>query len=106
MRVSAFLGVADGYEALAPSTSTGFTTSKICPTSGTNIGRKAKAAVISVEDADIRFTLDGTAASTTVGHMLYKYGSYEIVGEKNIENFRCIDAVAGVASSVKCTFFF
>lgn len=111
MRVFAISGVAGGFETLATTTSSiGFTSAKIAPTTGNFAGMRARAAIISVETADIRFTIDGTTptvtAGTGAGHLLTKGGSYELDGEQNVENFRCINAVASSGAVVKCTYLF
>ena len=98
-------GTQSGYEALSPTTSTGFTSTVIKPTSGAFIGQTAKVVWIHVETNPIRVRFDGTAP-TAVNGMLVAVGTYwKIVGADNIVNFHCIDTAAG-ASSVKCLFFF
>lgn len=110
MRVFPISGVADQYDSLTTATAVGFTSSKILPTTGDFIGVKARLALISVETADIRFTIDGTTPTTTatsaVGHLLPFGSSYEINGENNVSNFQCINAVASSGAVVKCTFLF
>jgi hypothetical protein len=98
------LGDNTGYEKLAPTTSTGFTTTLIRPTSGTYQNMTAKAVLIGVETQPIRFRCDGTAPTADEGMYLAANNYYTIVGEQNIRNFHCIDTSAG-ASSVKCLFF-
>jgi hypothetical protein len=112
MRVFPIDGVADQHERLSATltASVGFTSSKILPTTGDFIGLRARSALISVETADIRFTIDGTTPTTTalggIGHLLQVGSSYEINGEQNIENFRCINAVASSGSILQCTYLF
>lgn len=104
-------GVASTHETLSTITSsTGFTSSKIAPTTGLYAGRKARMALISVEVDDMRFLLDGDDPTVTggadPGTLLVSGGSYKIVGENNIENFRCINAVASNGTIVRGQFFF
>ena len=105
------MGVAGGFETIADtSTAIGFTAAKIAPTTGNHVGKKAKAALISVETADVRFTLDGTTptitAGTGAGHLLPSGGEYEIKGTANVANFKVINAVDASGAVVKCTYFF
>jgi hypothetical protein len=110
MRVFLINGVAGGFETLTTATAVGFTSSKILPTTGNFVGKRARSIIISVETADIRFTIDGTTPTTTadgaVGHLLPTGASYEINGEENIANFKCINAVGSNGAVVKCTFLF
>lgn len=110
MRVFEIEGYAGTYESLTTATVVGFTSGKILPTSGPFENKKARAVIISVEVADIRFTLEGTTptvtAGTGAGHILANGSSYVIAGEANVTNFRCINAVAGSGALAKCTFFF
>jgi hypothetical protein len=106
MRVFDIIGVAAGYESLTTANAIGFTSTKILPTTGSFLGKQARAVLISVETADVRFCLDGTTPTVTVGHLLALGQSYEITGEQNVANFRCMNAVAGSGATVKCTYFF
>ncbi len=111
MRVFTIDGVADQFETIGTTTSSiGFTAATILPTTGDFIGIQARAALISVETADIRFTIDGTTptitAGTGAGHLLSSGASFIIYGEKNVANFLCINAVASSGAKVKCTYFF
>ena len=110
MRVFGINGVAGNYESLTTATAVGPTSSKILPTTGNFTGQRARSILISVETADIRFTIDGTTPTTTatyaVGHLLPVGASYEINGEQNVANFKCINAVGSSGAVVKCTYFF
>jgi hypothetical protein len=111
MRVFNIDGIAGGFETLSTiTTAKGFTSAKIAPITGSFTGKQARAVILSVETADIRFTIDGTTPTTTattaVGHLLTSGSSYEITGEKNIANFSCINAVASNGAVVKCTYLF
>ena len=111
MRVFTIDGVAASFETIGTTTSAiGFTSSKIAPTTGNYAGYRARAAIISVETADIRFTIDGTTptitAGTGAGHLLQTGASFIITGESNVANFSCINAVASSGAKVKCTYMF
>lgn len=100
-------GECRGYEKLSATTSSlGFTAAKV-----EYKGRIAKAVLISVETADIRFTMDGTtpvvtATSGGTGHLLAVGQSFVVQGTESVRNFRCINAVASSGSVVICSFFY
>jgi len=57
--------------------------------SGNQVTRKiAKFAYISVEGDQIRFTLDGTTPSTTVGHRMNVDDTLTLESEDDIRNFK------------------
>jgi hypothetical protein len=105
MEVIENLGDQSGYEKLAPTTSTGFTSTLVTPTTGTYANMTAQAVLIGVETHPVRFRMDGTAPTATEGMILNANNYYTIIGQLNVRNFHCIDTAAG-ASSVKCLFFF
>ena len=110
MRVFPIDGVAAYYEKIATASATGPTSAKIAPTTGNFAGVKARAALISVETADIRFTIDGTTPTTTattgVGHLLVTGSSWEVLGEANVANFKAINAVGSSGAVVHLTYLF
>lgn len=110
MRVFNIDGVAGYTEQITTGTAVGFTSAKILPTTGSFAGLQARAVIISVETATVRFTIDGTTPVVTgvsqVGHLLPIGGSYEITGEKNVANFKCINAVAGSGAILVATYLF
>lgn len=73
-------------------------------------GLKPKAALITVETAPIKFTLDGTnptaTAGTNFGHQMDAGQSYVVRGWSNIRKFRCINAVASNGAIVKYSLFY
>jgi hypothetical protein len=98
------------YEMLVPgNVSTPIPSSKLIGT-GEWLARRATSALITVETNSINFCLDGSAATAAAGtnkcHEMAAGQSYVITGYTTIQNFRCIDRVAGSASSVKITVFF
>lgn len=104
-------GECGGYEKLSTITSsTGFTAAKVEPVTGWPRGRIAKAVLITVETASIRFTMDGTAAVVTggseAGSLMSDEQSYMVRGAKTVRNFRCINAVASNGAKVFCHFFY
>jgi hypothetical protein len=111
MRVFAIDGIAATFETLTTlTTAKGFTSAKILPTTGNFVGKHARVVIISCEVADIRFTFDGTTPTTTalgpVGHLLASGASYEIRGEQNVANFKCINEVNANGAILQCTFLF
>ena len=98
---------AGAYETISPGdTSTGITAAIRAPTSGAFKNLNAMAALVTVEDNTIRFTLDSTAATASVGHLMSAGQSYVIQHESDVVNFRCIDAVSGATGNIKVTTFF
>lgn len=98
------------YEKITTATVIGFTSTKVTYNSGTGY-LNAKAALITVEVAAIRFTLDGTtpvvtATSTGTGHLMNAGDSYVIRGYGNIQRFQCINAVASSGALVFVTYFY
>lgn len=104
-------GDALAYEKITATTaSVGFTAAKVTLDQGTGL-KYAKAALITVETAAVRFTLDGTtpvvtATSNGTGHLMNAGDSYVIRGWGNIQRFRAINAVASSGSIIFCTFFY
>lgn len=81
------------YEAIAVTSTTaiGFSAGKLSPSNGS----RPKSIFISVEDANIRFRVDGTDPTTTEGHLLTTSDGVTITGPDNIRAFRAI----GVSST-------
>jgi hypothetical protein len=52
---------------------------------------------LSVETADVRFRTDGTAPTTTVGHLLYATGSMRLMHPTLLTNLKMI-TTAGTAT--------
>lgn len=97
------------YETLAPSASTGFTTTLINPadsgklSSGAQGKGKCKAALVTVTGQPVRFTLDGTVPTAAIGNVLAVNDGILLTGYDNIEDFRCIETAA--SASVQVTYF-
>lgn len=77
---------AENYEDITVSdTAIGITVSKM------RVGSKiATVAFISVEDANIRFTIDGTAPTTSKGHQLVDGQNLTLANPSDIRNFKAI----------------
>ena len=56
--------------------------------------RRGQRALVTVATAQIRFRYDGTAPSSTVGHLAEAGDKLEILGYDNILNFRAIRTTA------------
>ena len=102
-------GECKAYESIATTAAIGFTSTYFRYPS--DFGAQMKAALITVETADIRFTMDGTTPVVTatgggVGHLMVSGQSYVVRGWENIRNFRCINAVASSGAVVRCSFFY
>lgn len=94
---------------ITPTTSAGGFTTAVLNAAASN-GLQCKAALITVEVADINFTLDGTApsaaAGTNVGHQMAASQSFIIRGWNNVRKFSCINRVASSGAIVKYTLFY
>jgi hypothetical protein len=72
---------------------------------------KAEEVIVTVETADIRWTIDGTtpvvtATSNGTGHIASAGDVLTITGYDNIRRFRAINAVAASGAMLKATFMF
>ena len=105
MIINEELGDAGTYEALAPDTATGITSTIRHPTSGFYKGKMARAAMIIVETNPIRFRIDGTAPAAGVGIPIATGQNIIITGTNNVKNFSCIDQSAA-ASAVHVQVYF
>lgn len=65
--------------------------------------KKAQIAFITVEDADIRFTYDGSTPSATNGHLLRADSVLTLYGTHDIENFKAFRA-AGTDAEINVTY--
>ena len=83
----------------------GFTSSLILPTSGDYINIGCREVFITLEDANIRFWLNGDTPTTSMGHLLKAGEDLTIEAPNDIANFLAIrdDAVDGV---LMCTYKF
>ena len=65
-------------------------------------GMKPSAAVITVESAAIRFTVDGTTPTATVGHLAEPGDVIELVGWDQVNLFLAIRQ-GGTSATIMCT---
>jgi hypothetical protein len=96
--------------------STGFTSSNYDVTDGIagNDANwkvlRAEEVVITVETADIRWTVDGSTPTVTSGtgngHLASAGDVISITGYENIQNFKAINAVASSGAKLRVSFFF
>lgn len=68
-------------------TGIGFTATKYRPA---DTSRKATTVLLTVEGDSLRFRLDGTNPTASVGHLVTAGGSVTLEGYDNIKNFRAI----------------
>lgn len=84
--------------------SIGFTASKILQNETGGFKRHCTKALFTVETNSIRFRLDGTAPTATVGHLMAAGDSFLVTGDTNITNLRLIRQSAD--ATVMVTYFF
>ena len=85
----------------------GFTSTKRIPTSGDFLGVPCQNVycTIDYDGEDIRFTIDGTAPTATVGTLLRKGGILELDNGSDIRNFRAIQVSAEATLRVIYKYF-
>lgn len=89
------------YEAITvSSTAIGFTAAKLSSAESL-YGRGIKEVLVTVETNPIRFTVDGTTPTSTVGHLLNAGDIYTCNGE-DATKFLAIRT--GSDASIKCTY--
>ncbi len=100
-------GEAAQFDELSSMTSaTGFTASKVCVDSSGGGKVCAKAALVTVETAGVRFTLHGTDPTTSYGHPMNAGDSYVIRGFGNVQRAKFINSSEGNGAVIKATLFF
>jgi hypothetical protein len=96
------------FETLTVSTSAagvGFTAATINPMSGKGISDQADYVILTVAANPIRYRLDGTAPSATVGHYLAAGDGLTLESPQMIKNFLAIrDTTATGDAVVSCTY--
>jgi hypothetical protein len=78
-----------------------FTASKVIKSSAATTS--AVKATCTLETAQIRFRIDGTAPTTTVGHPLEIGESFELIGNENIAKFKGI-RTGGTSGVLQCSY--
>jgi hypothetical protein len=68
----------------------GFSSTKIMPTTGPYARLSARAALVSSENGDLRFRIDGGAPSLSSGHYLTSGDTLVLTGTQAIQQFRGI----------------
>ena len=68
----------------------GLTQAKIMPTTGPYARLAARAALVSAENGDIRFRIDGGLPSASIGHYLTSGDTLVLTGTQAIQQFRGI----------------
>ncbi len=97
------------YETLTCAASTGLTASKLNPTDAGGLASfpngkgKAQAVLLTATGQTIRYTLNGTTPTATVGHPLAVNEGVLLRGYDNLEDLRFIETAA--TASVQATFF-
>lgn len=83
----------------------GFTASKILQNESGGFKRRCTKALFTVETNSIRFRMDGTAPTATVGHLMAAGDSFLVTGDVNIPNMKLIRQ-GGADGTVMVTYFF
>jgi hypothetical protein len=99
------------HETITPGdTPPGFSAAKIVPTTGEWAGKRAQAALISVEDNSITFCFSGAtptqSSGTGICHKLDPGQSWVLPSQPAVEKFLCIARTTGSPATVRATFFF
>ncbi len=95
----------DYEEVAVATTSVGLSLSKIKPQTGPYARLSARAALISVEQGDVRFRIDGGQPSASLGHVLTSGDTLVLDGTQALTQFLAIRA-AEVNSILKVTYFY
>lgn len=94
-----------GFETITVSSSSiGFTAATIKTFREGGTARRAVRALLTVEGDKIRFRMDGSAPTSTVGHILEVGDNFVVEGDQNIENFRMIRATTDATVQVSYWF--
>jgi hypothetical protein len=83
----------------------GFSQAKIMPTTGAYARLSARAALVSSENGDIRFRIDGGQPSVNIGHYLTSGDTLVLTGTQAIQQFRGIRC-GDTNGVVKVTYFY
>ncbi len=86
-------------------TAVGFTVTKYNPPSGPYAKMYAQAVLLSVEDADLRFRLDGGNPSGTDGHQMSNGDNVILTGTQAIKQFRAAKT-GDTNATLRVTYFF
>jgi hypothetical protein len=93
-----------GFEQITVNTAIGFTATQLRPVSGNASGQGAFAALFKVETDQIRYRMDGTDPTASVGMLLEVGDSLTVFGPKNLANFKAIKVTNNALISVEYYF--
>lgn len=82
-----------------------FTSTKIMPVTGPYARLSARAALVSSENGDIRFRIDGGVPSVSIGHYLTSGDTLVLTGTQAIQQFQAIRS-ADTDGVLKVTYFY
>lgn len=100
-----FSHVADDYEELTVgATAVGLSSEKLTRSSGALKHLPAELALLSVEGADIRYRLEGTATQAT-GHLV-PAGESLVIGKAEILKRLSMIRAAGTSATLRVTYFY
>jgi hypothetical protein len=83
----------------------GLSAEKIMPTTGPYARMSARAALVSSENGDIRFRIDGGQPSVSSGHYLTSGDTLVLTGTQAIQQFRAIRS-GDTDSVLRVTYFY
>jgi hypothetical protein len=94
------------YEEITVSvTAVGCSPSKIMPTTGPYARLSARAALVSSENGDTRFRIDGGLPTVSIGHFLADGDTLVLTGTQAIQQFRAIRC-GDTDAVLKVTYFY
>jgi hypothetical protein len=92
--------VPTGYEAITVNTAIGITATVLTPASGVYSGVHAVGASISIETDAIRYTIDGTTPTSSIGHKIAADDIFYIFGKTALANLRMIKITNNASAKV------
>ena len=95
----------DYEEVTAGASAVGLSEEKINPTSGTYARMSARAALVSSENGDLRFRIDGGLPGASSGHYLTSGDTLVLTGTQAIQQFRAIRS-ADINAVLQVTYFY
>jgi|WetSurSiteA1Bulk_404760.scaffolds.fasta_scaffold26218_1 hypothetical protein len=98
--------VPGGYESLVVGTTvTGLSAGKIKPVSGPYANKSAYATLLSLDDGDIRFRIDGGSPGNNSGHFLTSGDALMLTGTQSLNQFRAVQ-VGETSATLRVTYFY
>ena len=95
--------IPSGYEAITVNTVIGFTAGLRVPTTGFFADKPAWKVVCTLETDQIRFTVDGTTPTSSVGHLMSITDTLVLEEPHEIANFQAIKVTNN--ASLKVTYY-